>query len=409
MGFRTQRDVDQLKAPADRVDAYFFDDDCQGLSVRFQAGKSSWVVHYRAGEVRRRVTLGSLKGLRLKDAREKATRIVQEARDGKDVLAERRKTRAKAADSLRRLIDLYLARYAKTRQRPRTYLETERMLLKACAPLHDRAVEIIGRRDVADLLATIANERGGVTANRARAQLRAVFSWAMRGGLAEANPVIGTEPPAQERSRERVLSEGELAEVWRAAEGMGEFGIIVRLLLLTGQRRDEVAGMRWSELDLAHKALWSLPGERTKNHRSHEVPLSTQALKLLAARLRRSGRDLLFGEGKGPFSGWSNAKARLDAQILKARYATDPEATPPKPWVLHDLRRSMVTHMAELGVPPHVIEAVVNHVSGHKGGVAGVYNRAEYATEKRQALDRWARHVQEIVAGTESDEPQAGA
>jgi integrase len=189
-----------------------------------------------------------------------------------------------------------------------------------------------------------------------------------------------------------VLSTEELARVWRTTDPASDFGAIVRLLLLTGQRREEVAAMAWSELDLG-RGRWILPAQRTKNRRPHEVPLSSQALAILAARPRRPGRDLVFGEGKGPFSGWSSAKKMLDSRI-----AATGGALPA--WRLHDLRRSVVTHMAEIGIAPHIIEAVVNHVSGHKGGVAGVYNRATYAAEKRAVLEAWAHHLEALSTNT---------
>jgi integrase len=159
----------------------------------------------------------------------------------------------------------------------------------------------------------------------------------------------------------------------------------VRLLLLTGQRREKVGGMRWQELDLG-AGLWRIPSERTKNHRPHEVPLPSLALAILEAVLRRPERALVFGEGQGPLQGWSKAKAALDRRLSKAGHVM-------AAWLLRDLRRTMATRMAELGVQPHAVEAVLNHVSGHKAGVAGIYNRALYAAEKRAALTLWCDHV----------------
>ena len=189
-----------------------------------------------------------------------------------------------------------------------------------------------------------------------------------------------------------MLSESELRAVWLASDPATDFGAIIRLLMLLGQRREEVGGMLWSELDL-ERALWRLPGARTKNHRPHDVPLPTQAVAILAACRRIEGRDAVFGRSKAAMAsgGWSKGKADLDAEVNL------PE------WKLHDLRRSAVTHMAEIGVDPCIIEAVVNHISGAKAGVAGTYNRATYATPKRQALQRWADHVERIVTGVAGD------
>jgi integrase len=169
-----------------------------------------------------------------------------------------------------------------------------------------------------------------------------------------------------------------------------DYGRIVYLLALTGQRREEVGGMRWDELDLDAR-LWRIPPERTKNHRPHDVPLSGPALQILAKVIRRD-RPFVFGEGDGPFQGWSKAKSALDKRIADA-------GSTPAPWRLHDLRRTVATRMGDLGIEPHVVEAVLNHVSGTKAGVAGVYNRSLYAGEKRAALALWADHVMSTFQG----------
>jgi integrase len=210
--------------------------------------------------------------------------------------------------------------------------------------------------------------------------------------LADANPVVGTNKAAEEISRDRVLSDEELRLVWSCA-GEGDYSAIIRLLILTGQRREEVAAMRWSELDF-DKRLWRIGAERTKNGFQHDVPLSNEAIEFLAAHGGREGRDLVFGSREGPFQGWGNAKIALERRIR----ANLGEKSGLKPWRLHDLRRTVATRMNELGVLPHVVE-VLNHISGHKAGVAGVYNRASYAAEKRQALDVWAAHVIALMDG----------
>jgi integrase len=183
------------------------------------------------------------------------------------------------------------------------------------------------------------------------------------------------------------LSDSEIAAMWRALPEK-QFGAIVRLLILTGARREEVGGLRWSEINGDKIAL---PGERTKNGRPLDLPLSGAAAAIIEAQRRRADRDLIFGERDGPFQGYSKSKATLDA-------ALDIVA----PWRLHDIRRTVATRMADLGVQPHVIEALLNHVSGHKAGVAGTYNRSLYSAERRRALDLWATHVIALVAGRES-------
>ncbi len=194
-------------------------------------------------------------------------------------------------------------------------------------------------------------------------------------------------------SRERVLTNAELAALWRALPA-DHFGDIVRLLILTGQRREEIGGLRWSEVDL-DRGLIVLPPERTKNKRTHELPLSPQVRAILEGQPQRKDRNLIFGHGAGSFAGWNNCKKRLDRAVGKTV----------GPWRLHDLRRTAATGMAELGILPHIIEAVLNHVSGHKGGVAGIYNRARYEGEMRDALQKWANHVEALTVAPKQSAP----
>jgi integrase len=198
-----------------------------------------------------------------------------------------------------------------------------------------------------------------------------LFNWAIRQGYdIPANPVAGTNRTTI-KSRDRVLTKTELASIWNQC-GDDNYSRIVRLLILTGQRRDEVGRMEWSELDLERK-LWTIPPSRTKNHREHTIPLTDASIALLPERWH----DSVFGNG---FSNWSKSRARLSSG-----------------WRIHDIRRSVATGMAELGILPHIIEAILNHVSGHKAGVAGVYNKAKYLEEMRSALETWATHVGELV------------
>jgi integrase len=215
----------------------------------------------------------------------------------------------------------------------------------------------------------------------------------MREGFALANPVANTNK-RDEKPRDRVLVDKELRAVWLAA-GDNQYGIIVKLLMLTGQRANEIAGLRWSEIDFDRDVI-SLPGSRTKNGRPHEIPMGRQVQELLAARSQVDGRDLVFGKGEGPFSGFSRCKEVLDGDVAERIGAPLPD------WHLHDIRRSVATGMANLGVQPHVIEAVLNHVSGHRSGIAGIYNRATYAKEKAEALARWDAHIAAVVKETPS-------
>jgi integrase len=186
-----------------------------------------------------------------------------------------------------------------------------------------------------------------------------------------------------------VLSEKDIAAIWQVCQA-ADYGRIVQLLLLTGQRREEVGNMRWSEIDW-EKAIWTLPPQRTKNKRTHEIPLAPQCLTILRNVPRIVGRDPVFGNGHSGFSGWSKAKVSLDTRLAACSRLS-------ASWRLHDLRRTAATGMATLGVDPHIVEAVLNHVSGTRAGVAGIYNRATYRDEKRTALTKWAGCVDGIVS-----------
>jgi integrase len=281
-----------------------------------------------------------------------------------------------AGDTLGLVGEMFLRHVVK---RPKTQIERERHLRRDWAPLHHRPLAELSRREIAAHVLTLKDHHGAPTANRARSTLCALYNWAIAQGLCEANPVEkagkADEPPPPERT----LSLAELRAIWNATEGEGDYNAIVRLLALLGQRREEVGGMRWPELS-PDLTLWSLPGSRTKNKRPHQVPLPHQAVALLAARPRL--RAHVFGTGAGGFTGWTHAKRRLDARCGVAG------------WRLHHLRHAFVTHCAELGLGmPHVIESAVNHQSGHKGGIAGRYNKALYAEEKARLMQRWAEYL----------------
>jgi integrase len=270
-------------------------------------------------------------------------------------------------------------------------------------------VRDIDRRSVARELHRIGKEHGEIAANRARSALSALFSWAIREGLAEANPVIGTNKAVEERSRERVLADDELRAVWQATANLSAYNRIVRLLLLTACRREEVGALAWREVDLGAGTI-TIPGDRTKNGRPHIVPLAGPALALLEA-VPRVG-DLVFTAAGRGFAGWAGQKERLDQRIARDRRDAarpDRHGEPLTPedrgthalpaWRLHDLRRTAATRMADLGVDPHVIEEILGHVGWHRAGVAGIYNRASYDRAKRTALGLWAEKFLELVEG----------
>jgi integrase len=369
----------------------------KGFGVRRQRGDPVYVIKYRVFGRQRFVTIGRHGSPWTPDkARREAKRLLGLVADGKDPQAEKIEARAKAADTLGSVADDYL-KHAKKKQKPRSYAETERHLLTNWKPLHSVSVFHLRRRQVAARLAEIETERGRVTAARARAALSAMFNWAIREGFdIAASPVFGTNRPPEPKSRKRVLADRELAEIWRACRD-DDYGRIIKLLMLTGQRRNEVGGMRRTEID---GDTWTIPGTRTKNHCEQFVPLPDFALALIDASPRRNC-DYVFGDGprrKGDghrgFSGWSKAKAALDERIVEMH-----RKTAKLDWRLHDLRRTAATVMADrLGVLPHIVEVILNHVGGHRAGVAGVYNRAKYEAEVRKALQAWAEHVETITS-----------
>jgi integrase len=265
------------------------------------------------------------------------------------------------------------------------------------------------RAHVHDMLDEIIDRSALVQANRVFSQFRAMCRWAVGRGIIDRAPTEGLTAPSVEARRERVLTDAELCLAWRAAGIIGwPFGAVAELLILTGARKSEVANMRWSELDLAGR-VWRLPKERSKNGREHTVPLSDPAIAILEGlpRIGDAADGFVFSVRSGaPIRGFSRAKMIIDRTILELMRAAasargdDPQRVrAPEPWVLHDLRRSVATSLQRLGVRLEVTEAVLNHVSGSRGGVTGIYQRHTWAEEKRAALDAWAARLDAILGG----------
>jgi integrase len=379
----------ELAPPAGRTEAIHFDDEIPGFGLRIrEAGSRSFIFQYKLGQKHRRMALGVATLETVARARKTAGELHARVKLGQDPASDKVEARRQASEtfgpSAQEFLDTLRDRY-----RPKSFCEIRRHLLVHAKALHHLPVARITLREIADLVSSVTKQRGDVTGNRARSSLSALFSWLIQNGRVPANPVVNA-PKNPEKSRVRVLSPAELRLIWNQLNG-NQYGAIVRLLMLTGQRANEIAGLRWSEFSDGQIVL---PSERTKNKRAHTLPLSAAAAEIIEQQPRRDGRDLIFGDGDGPFSGWSRCRERLDERITKAN-----GGKPLPDWTIHDLRRSAATHMAEIGVLPHIIEAVLNHVSGHKGGIAGIYNRAAYEKDKRDALIRWADWLMAIVEG----------
>jgi integrase len=401
--------VGNIPAPASKFEVRVFDEDLPGFGVRvLAAGKRSWIIQFRINGRSTTKTIGRVEKMSAGTARDLAKKQLHDAERGINPAAEKRAARDKAADTFKALAARYLGFKEKDGIKASSYAQIKLHLTDHWATFDSRSVHDISRRDIATQLVVIADERGAYAANRARTTISGFYGWLMGEGIVEANPVVGINKQTNEQARDRVLTNAELVAIWKASND-DDYGNIVRLLVLTGQRRDEVGAMTRSEIDLSGRK-WTIPGARTKNSIAHEVPLSNKALEILKPAMAREGREdrpALFGDsaaGKG-FSGWSKAKAALDQRIEEAapkvqkQKGTNGKEEKRQPWRIHDVRRTVATRMADLGVLPHVIEAVLNQISGHKAGVAGVYNRATYAPEKRQALDLWAAHVEALLSG----------
>ena len=389
----TKATLPRIVLPAGKTETIVFDEDIPGFGLRIRAGgKRTWVAQYRLGTKQRRITLGTPEKVDPDKARQLAKATLARVNLGEDPQGLKVEAQAQAAVTLGAVVPQYLD-YAAKHQSTNYHADVKRYLEIHWSPLSGVALGKIDRARVSKQLGELSKARGAHSADRARAALSSFFGWAIGEGLAHGNPTADTNRPVQPQARDRVLTDAEVALVWRLS-GPGDFGMIVRLLMLTACRREEVAAMAWSELQ---GATWSIPGDRTKNGLPLDLTLPPMALDVLQAVSAREGRDLLFGSRAGSFSGWSKAKVEIDARMLEAVRAERGSKAALEPWRLHDLRRTAATRMGDLGVQPHVVEAVLNHISGSKAGVAGIYNKAAYRDEKRAALALWADRVAAIT------------
>jgi len=379
----SKQNINKLTLASGQKELVKSSDDVPGLRFRLRDnGSRSW--EFKFGSLPRKA-LGKYPAVDAVQAHKTAKELYAKIMLGQNPFAEMAEAKARNAETFGACVATYLER-RQSELRPKTFVDVRRHLTVNLAPLHGMSIAAVHRRAIAAQLAKLANT-APVQANRTLTSVHKFFAWAVGEGLVENNPATGCNKVKESGARERCLSNDEIHDLWNALPA-GDYGDILKLLLLTGQRRQEIGDLKWSEVDMETGTI-NLPAERTKNGLAHTIPMSDSVKAILAARTHRPNRELVFGQRREGFSSWAMPKAALDAKLGFT-----------KPFVIHDLRRTCATGMAEqLGIEPHIIEAVLNHISGHKAGVAGIYNRASYESGKRRALDLWANHVEQIVAG----------
>jgi integrase len=389
---RLTKSVIDALAPTDK-DIVYWDQGLPGFGLKLTPkGRKVFIVLYRTmdgSKQLRKYTIGRYGPITLASARIAAQKILAARLEGRDPAGERRIARKKVVtDSVDQVVVDYLARHI---SQTRSKKETERILRKEIlSRWSGRSIHQIGNRDVISLLDDIHDRKAPAAANRTFVVVRALFNWCIGRAIVEHSPCAGLSKPNLEHPRERVLSDEELAAVMLAAREIGDpYGAIVELLALTGQRREEVVGMTWDEVDVLKKT-WTLSGSRTKNGKPHVVHLSGAAVAILNSKSVREGY-ILSGHPDRKFQNFSALKRRLDAIAgLEG-------------WVLHDLRRTVVSGMARLGVAPHVADKILNHQSGSISGIAAVYQRHEFLNERKLALELWGQHVASLLMSVKNE------
>ena len=371
--------IRSLKAKPQRYD--IFDASQPGFGVRVAtSGALSWVLLTRQKGTRKRVTIGRYPALSLSKARELARAAQSEIQEG--TFGQKR-----APMTFSAAIEDWYAREQRARK---SFSQVEQaMALHVLPYLGRHEFDQVTKADLMRVVDRVADQGKFTQANRVRAFVTRFFNWAVERDLVAVSPATSLPKPAVEISRDRVLSMTELHAVWHAADQMGfPFGRIVQILILTAQRRDEVAGMRWSELDL-ERDRWVISKDRAKNGKAHIVHLSSQAIAILASLPKREDCDFVFSTtGQTAVSGFSRAKAAIDVRSGVTG------------WRLHDLRRSVATYMADdLKIAPVVVDRILNHVTGSLRGVAAVYQRSEFLADRKVALETWGLLVEKLFAG----------
>ncbi|WP_319826084.1 tyrosine-type recombinase/integrase [Thalassovita sp.] len=372
----------QKPNPTKRLD--FRDELMPGLVLRIStSGTKTFCLHKRINGKMRRLTIGRFGVVSLAEARERVRQVLYEIEAGR--FEDRTGVEVETKPTLGDVIPDYIEKHAKVHNRD--WIRKEALLAKFTA-LHGKRIDEIKRADVVKACDEI-HKSAPVSANRALAHLKHLMGWCVERGMIDASPIAGMKPLSKERSRERVLTDDELGALWEVFGDEGyPFGDCMKFLMLSGQRRAEVAEMLWPEIDL-EKRLWTLPSQRAKNGKQHTVPLTDAMVEVLRKTPRFFNSDYVFTTtGKTPISGFGRLKTRLDKAL--------PESS--APWIIHDLRRTMSTNMAMLGVPQPVTEALLNHKTGVVSGVAAIYNVYSYADEKREALGKWNERIEKITA-----------
>ena len=354
-------------------------------------GKKSWAYRYTFRGTPRKLTFGSYPAIGLNEARERAGTAKDHVAEGRDPALEKKLARTASpgpdGDLIGDVVQRFLLQHARRHLKASTAWEVERILTKEIVePWRGRYLKDITRADIHKVLDAIVERGSPITANRVLSWLRKLFSWAIERDVVTADPCARIKPPSPERPRDRVLTDLELKALWHAAGGLEQpYKEFVHLLILAGQRRNEVSCLPWNELDL-DKRLWTLPGSRAKNGHEHTIPLSDQALAIICS-LPRTREFVLPSINGIPINSHGDVKDRLDA------------AMPPGTlhWVFHDIRRTVASGMARLGVNLPVIEKCINHVGGSFGGIVGIYQRHSFADEKRSAMQAWANFVESLV------------
>jgi integrase len=379
----TARTVETIKPLSHRQeipDAYM-----PGLYLVVQpSGARSWAIRYRMDGRSRKHTIGAFPVFDLAAARQSAAKALRAVAEGRDPALEKTVARHERQDTVEAVVRQFVDLHCRRANKPRTIAGTQNLFdLHVLPRWRNRLIKDITRRDVLDLLDSVVVSGRPVAANRVLSAIGKLFSWCLERDILAVSPCAGVKPPSPEQSRERVLDDAELGNVWRAAEQLdGPFGALIKLLMLTGARRNEIARMEWSEIDLDAR-LWVLPAARAKNGRALHLPLSEPAIAILTALPQLSDKWVLTTDGKKAMRNFFIGKQQLDA-LLPADM---------QGWWIHDLRRSAASGMARLGVNLPVIEKVLNHASGSFAGIVGVYQRHKFETEMAAALESWGRHV----------------